>query len=97
MGPMSHHWLSVQLCCSSKYFFDYMGICISLIICFRYDKVLFAAVQELQSLSTWKPTVYHIALRELCGNLHYMISQYLYLHGHASGRAENVIHVLAAM
>ena len=54
---------------------------------YRYDKVLFVALQALKSLSS---PVYHIALRELCGNFHYLISQYLYLHGHVFGRASDV-------
>lgn len=58
---------------------------------FRYDKVLFVALQALQSSSNPDLTVYHIALRELCGNFHYLISQYLYLHGHVLGRASDVI------
>ncbi len=60
---------------------------------FRYDKVLFIALQALQSSNTdLVQSQYHnIALRELCGNLYYLIAQYLYLHGHVMGRASDVI------
>ena len=58
---------------------------------FRYDKVLFVALQALHSLPTPDCTTYHIALRELRGNFHYLVSQYLYLHGHILGRATDVI------
>ena len=59
----------------------------------RYDKLLFSSLQMLQSVKSLSApilTVHQIALRELAGNLHYLISQYLYHQAHASGRAVNV-------
>ena len=47
-------------------------------------------MQALQDLSTKKLAVYHMALKELSGNLHYVVSQYLYLFAHDSGRTVNV-------
>ena len=97
---VSHHSLNVLLFCSSKFLkywvsvaiiYDHIYLCDAYDVCFfRYDKVLFVALQALQS-SNLDLTVYHIALRELCGNFHYLISQYLYLHGHVLGRASDVI------
>ena len=86
------HSLIALFFCSSIYLMLNIHYCLIWhCVFFRYDNVLFVALQALRSLSNPDLTVYHTALRELCGNLYYLVSQYLYLHGHVLERASDVI------
>ena len=44
----------------------------------RFDYFLYKAYLQLRSISPKSRTVYHIVVRELCGQFYYMCAQFLY-------------------
>ena len=51
--------------------------CSDVMLC-RFDKGLYEACQMVKSLSPSESKSYHVAVRELCGQLYMMAASYLY-------------------
>ena len=68
--------------------FDPVHVCVC--VYYRYDKVLFAALNNLKSIPSIVHAHYQVSVRDLCGQLYYMAACYLFLAGNSTSNVSSV-------